>query len=77
MRFRTFIQRMMLIPAQVLRTERRLVVRLLDWNPWRHAFFRALDSVPPHDVGDRPEAGARTLWPAADYEASEGLSLRR
>ena len=45
MRFRTFIQRMMLIPAQVLRTERRLVVRLLDWNPWRHAFFRALDSV--------------------------------
>ncbi len=45
MRFRTFIQRMMLIPAQVLQTGRRLVVRLLDWNPWRHAFFRALDSV--------------------------------
>jgi hypothetical protein len=45
MRFRTFVQRMMLIPAQVLRTGRRLVVRLLDWNPWRHVFFRAIDSV--------------------------------
>jgi len=45
MRFRTFVQRLMLIPAQVLRSGRRLVVRLLDWNPWRHAFFRAVDSV--------------------------------
>jgi len=23
----------------------RLVVRLLDWNPWRHVFFRAIESV--------------------------------
>jgi Transposase DDE domain group 1 len=45
MRFRTFVQAMMTMPAQVLRTGRRLVVRLLDWNPWRHVFFRALDAV--------------------------------
>ena len=45
MRFRTFVQTMMQIPAQVVRTGRRLVVRLLDWNPWRHVFFRAIDSV--------------------------------
>lgn len=45
MRFRTFVQRLMLLPAQVLTTGRRLVVRLLDWNPWRHVFFRAIDSV--------------------------------
>jgi Transposase DDE domain len=45
MRFRTFVQRMMLLPAQVLTTGRQLVVRLLDWNPWRHVFFRAVESV--------------------------------
>lgn len=45
MRFRTFVQRLMLLPAQVLTKGRRLVVRLLDWNPWRHIFFRAIDSV--------------------------------
>lgn len=45
MRFRTFVQRMMMLPAQVLTTGRRLVVRLLDWNPWRHVFFRAIEAV--------------------------------
>lgn len=45
MRFRTFVQRLMLLPAQIVTTGRRLVVRLLDWNPWRLVFFRALDSV--------------------------------
>jgi hypothetical protein len=45
MRFRTFVQRMMLLPAQVVTTGRRLVVRLLDWNPWRHVFFRAIEAV--------------------------------
>ena len=45
MRFRTFVQAMMAIPAQVLRSGRRLIVRMLDWNPWRHVFLRAVDSV--------------------------------
>lgn len=45
MRFRTFVQRMMMIPAQVLKSGRRLIVRLLDWNPCRHIFFRAIDAV--------------------------------
>lgn len=45
MRFQTFVQHMMLVPAQLLSAGRRRVVRLLDWNPWRHVFFRAIDSV--------------------------------
>ena len=45
MRFRTFVQRLMLLPAQVVTTGRRLVVRLLDWNPWRHVFLRAIEAV--------------------------------
>lgn len=45
MRFRTFVQRMMLIPAQVKKSGRRLLIRLLDWNPCRHIFFRAIDAM--------------------------------
>jgi hypothetical protein len=45
MRFRTFVQAMMLIPAQIVRAGRQLVVRLLDWNPWRLVFFRTVDAV--------------------------------
>ena len=45
MRFRTFVLALMLIPAQVTDTARRRVVRVLDWSPHRHVFFRALDSV--------------------------------
>ena len=45
MRFRTFVHRFMQIPAQIVTTGRQLVVRLLDWNPWRHVFFRAVDGV--------------------------------
>ena len=45
MRFRTFVQRLMLLPAQVVTTGRRRVVRLLDWNPWRRVFFRAIEAV--------------------------------
>jgi hypothetical protein len=44
MRFRTFVQRLMLLPAQILSTGRRLVVRLLDWNHERRIFFRAVDA---------------------------------
>jgi hypothetical protein len=45
MRFRTFVQALMTMPAHVLRTARQLVVRLLDWNPYRRVFFRALEAV--------------------------------
>lgn len=45
MRFRTLVQTMMQIPAQVVRTGRQLVVRLLAWNPWHNVFFRAVNAV--------------------------------
>jgi hypothetical protein len=45
MTFSTFIQALILIPAQVVATGRRLIVRLLGWNPWQIVFFRALDAV--------------------------------
>ena len=41
----TFLQAMIHVPAQIVRTGRRLVYRLLAWNPWQHVFFRLLDQL--------------------------------
>lgn len=45
MDFRTFVHAMMTIPAQVLSTGRRIVCRLLAWNPLQQVFFRLLDQL--------------------------------
>ena len=33
------------VPAQIVRTGRRIVYRLLAWNQWQPAFFRLLDAL--------------------------------
>lgn len=43
MEFRTFLNAMMAIPAQIIKTGRRIIYRLLAWNPWQSAFFRLAD----------------------------------
>jgi hypothetical protein len=45
MEFRTFLAAFISTPAQIIRTGRRLVFRLLAWNPWQHVFFRLLDAT--------------------------------
>jgi hypothetical protein len=45
MEFSSFLQAMIDIPAQVLRSGRRLVVRLLNGNDWSLTFFRLVDRV--------------------------------
>ena len=40
MEFRTFVNSLMKIPCQIIRTGRRLVYRLLNWNPWLGVFRR-------------------------------------
>ncbi len=45
MDFRTFLLRFVLVPAQIVRTGRRLVYRLLAWNPWQHIFLRFLEAT--------------------------------
>ncbi len=45
MDFRTFLAAFVNVPCQILRTGRRLVYRLLSWNPWQHVFFRFIDST--------------------------------
>jgi hypothetical protein len=45
MDFATFRRAIVAVPAQVVRTGRRIVCRLLGWNGWQHVFFRLLDQL--------------------------------
>lgn len=45
MEFTTFRRAFMAVPAQIISTGRRIVFRLLSWNPWQHVFFRLLDQL--------------------------------
>jgi hypothetical protein len=53
--FRSFVQRFILVPTQILRTGRQLIYRLLAWRPDFPIFFRLLDG------GGRPSNGARGI----------------
>src|SRR5690606_9930575 len=44
MEFRSFVQRFVLVPAQVVRTGRRLIYRLLAWRSDLPILFRTLDA---------------------------------
>jgi Transposase DDE domain group 1 len=41
--FKTFVQAFVRLPCQVVRAGRRLVFRLLSWNPYQTIFFRMVD----------------------------------
>ena len=45
MEFRTFLNAFMRVPAQVVRTSRRIVFRLLSWNRWQHVFLRGAEQL--------------------------------
>lgn len=45
MEFRSFVQRFILVPAQIIRTGRRLIYRLLAWRIELPIFFRLLDAL--------------------------------
>jgi Transposase DDE domain group 1 len=45
MEFKAFLHAFLLIPVQVVRTSRRIVFRLLAWNPWQAVFLRGFDHL--------------------------------
>lgn len=49
MGFRRFVNAFVRVPCQVVRTGRRLVYRLLAWNPWQAVFLRGVDAL--HTIG--------------------------
>ena len=40
MEFKTFVNAFVRMPCQIVRAGRRLIYRLLSWNPWQRVFFR-------------------------------------
>lgn len=43
MEFKKFLNTFMRVPCQIVRTGRRVLYRLLAWNPWQPVFLRAVD----------------------------------
>jgi hypothetical protein len=40
MEFKTFINAFLRMPCQIVQSGRRLIYRILSWNPWQRIFFR-------------------------------------
>lgn len=45
MEFKKFLNTFLLMPCQIIRTGRRVIYRLLSWNPWQPVFFRTFESL--------------------------------
>ena len=45
MEFRTFLNAFVLLPCQIVQTCRKLVYRLLSWNPHLSIFFRLVNAL--------------------------------
>jgi hypothetical protein len=45
MEFKRFLNAFMKVPCQVVRTGRRILFRLLAWNPWEHVLLRSVDTL--------------------------------
>jgi len=45
MEFKTYVNAWMQMPCQIIRGGRRIVYRLLSWNPWQASFLRLVDRL--------------------------------
>ena len=48
MEFRTFINSLIRVPAQIVNTGRKLVIRLLAWNEWQPVFIKLVSRLSRH-----------------------------
>jgi len=55
MEFKTFLNGLMRLPCQIVRTGRRIVYRLLSWNPWQEVLLRAAVALRSSGVA-RPQS---------------------
>ncbi len=45
MEFKTFLNAFIRVPCQIVRGARRIIYRLLAWNPWQTVFLRGVDAL--------------------------------
>jgi len=54
MEFKKFVNVFLRLPCQIVRTGRRIVYRLLGWNPWQEVLLRGVEALrSPAGVGHR------------------------
>jgi len=51
MECKKFLNVLMRLPCQVVRTGRRIVYRLLSWNPWQEVLLRGVERLRRRAVG--------------------------
>ena len=45
MEFKQFVQMLVKLPCQLVRQGRKIIFRLLSWNPWETVLFRAVEAL--------------------------------
>ena len=45
MEFKRFLNSIIRVPCQIVRTGRRIVYRILAWNPWVEVLLRGADAI--------------------------------
>jgi len=45
MEFKKFLRNLMLVPCQIVTQAKKLIYRLLSWNPWTEVFLRGAEAV--------------------------------
>jgi hypothetical protein len=45
MEFKGFINAVIQTPVQIIRAGRRVIYRMLSWNPWQHVLLRAVEHL--------------------------------
>ena len=45
MDFATFRNALINVPAKIVRSGRKIIYRMLGWNPWQRVFFRLVDEM--------------------------------
>ena len=79
MEFKRLVNAFVRVPCQVVRSGRRIVYRLLAWNPWQPVFLRGVDAlrcslrcrVPLWDARKRTSRFARVIH-SAKVRATDG-----
>jgi hypothetical protein len=51
MEFKKFLNVRIRLPCQIVRTGRRIVYRLLSWNPWQEVLLRGVETLQARGVG--------------------------
>ena len=76
MEFKTFVNAFVRLPCQIVRTGRRLIYRLLGWNPWQRSSSARSRSCAAERGNSKPESGCsgpprRSLGPAGRKEGDD------